>query len=188
MDSGQHARVQSPGVLRRFFDLLGWVALTCLLTWLMLAYVGQAYGVPSGSMERTIMTGDNVLTEKVSYRFCEPVPGDIITFQDPEVPGRLLLKRCIAVGGQIVDINDEDGLVYVDGVALSEPYTGGLPTYRLASDVSYPYAVPEGCLWMMGDNRTNSQDSRSFGAVPVSSVDARCLLVLWPPEDVGFLE
>ena len=98
-----------------------------------------------------------------------------------------LIKRCIAVGGQTVDINDEDGLVYVDGVALSEPYTRGLPSYTLASDVSYPYTVPEGMMWMMGDNRTNSQDSRYFGAVPVASAEARSVAVLWPLGDAGLL-
>ena len=77
--------------------------------------------------------------------------------------------------------------VYVDGVALREPYTDGLPTYTLASDVSYPYTVPEGMMWMMGDNRTNSQDSRYFGAVSVASAEARSVAVLWPLGDVGLL-
>ena len=188
MDSGRHAAAREPGLLRRFFGLLMWVAFAALMSWLTFAYVGHAYAVPTGSMERTIMTGDHVLAEKVSYRFHDPEPGDIVMFQDPEVPGRLLLKRCIAVGGQTVDINDADGLVYVDGVALSEPYTGGLPTYSLASDVTYPYTVPEGMMWMMGDNRTNSQDSRYFGAVAASSAEARSLAVLWPLGDFGPLE
>ena len=100
----------------------------------------------------------------------------------------LLSGGRIAVGGQTVDINDEDGLVYVDGVALSEPYTRGLPSYTLASDVSYPYTVPEGYLWMMGDNRTNSQDSRFFGAIPVSSVTGRGALVYWPLNDFSLLD
>ena len=131
--------------------------------------------------------GYMLFSEKVSYDFRDPEPGDIVTFQDPEIPGRVLIKRCIAVGGQTVDINDEDGLVYVDGVALREPYTDGLPTYTLASDVTYPYTVPEGMMWMMGDNRTNSQDSRYFGAVPVASAEARSVAVLWPLGDAGLL-
>lgn len=187
MNSGQHAAYQEPGLLRRFFSLLAWVGCTFGLTWLLFAYVGHAYAVPSGSMEQTIMTGDRVLAEKVSYYFRDPQPGEVVMFQDPQVPGRLLLKRCIAVGGQTVDINDEDGLVYVDGVALSEPYTRGLPTYALPGGVAYPYTVPDNMMWMMGDNRTNSQDSRYFGAVPVTSAEARSLFVLWPLEDFGLL-
>lgn len=188
MNSGEHAAVQEPGLLRRFLNLLVWLGFVALMSYLTFAYVGHAYAVPSGSMEQTIMTGDRVLAEKVSYRFRDPEPGDIVMFQDPEIPGRLLLKRCIAVGGQTVDINDDDGLVYVDGAALSEPYTGGLPTYSLANGVSYPYTVPEGMMWMMGDNRTNSQDSRFFGAIPVSSVTGRGALVYWPLNDFSLLD
>lgn len=187
MNSGEHAAYQKPGILRRFFGLLAWTGFVALLSWLTFVYVGHAYAVPTGSMEKTIMTGDRVLAEKVSYYLRDPEPGDIVMFEDPDIPGRLLLKRCIAVGGQTVDINDEDGLVYVDGVALREPYTDGLPTYTLASDVSYPYTVPEGMMWMMGDNRTNSQDSRYFGAVSVASAEARSVAVFWPLGDVGLL-
>mgnify|MGYP002149906743 CR=1 FL=1 len=127
------------------------------------------------NLARAMITGDKRA----------PEPGDIVMFEDPDIPGRLLLKRCIAVGGQTVDINDEDGLVYVDGVALREPYTDGLPTYTLASDVSYPYTVPEGGLWVMGDNRTNSQDSRYFGAIKESSVTGKAIFIYWPLTDVG---
>ena len=187
MDSGQHAEPRRSGAFRTILSLLVMVAFVFGLSWVLRTYVFQAYEIPSGSMEETIMVGDMVFSEKVSYYFRDPEPGDIVTFQDPEIPGRVLIKRCIAVGGQTVDINDEDGLVYVDGVALREPYTDGLPTYTLASDVSYPYTVPEGMMWMMGDNRTNSQDSRYFGAVSVASAEARSVAVLWPLGDVGLL-
>lgn len=187
MDSGQHANRQSPGILRTFISLIVMVAFVFGLSWLLRTYVFQAYEIPSGSMEETIMTGDMVFAEKVSYYFREPEPGDIVTFQDPEIPGRVLIKRCIAVAGQTVSFNDADGLVYVDGVALSEPYTEGKPSYTLASDITYPYTVPEGMIWVMGDNRTNSQDSRYFGAIPVSSVTGRGALVYWPINSFGLL-
>nr|WP_267472327.1 signal peptidase I [Eggerthella lenta] len=106
-------------------------------------YVGHAYAVPTGSMEKTIMTGDRVLAEKVSYYLRDPEPGDIVMFEDPDIPGRLLLKRCIAVGGQTVDINDEDGLVYVDGVALREPYTAACPRTRLPATSPTPTRCPK---------------------------------------------
>ena len=167
MDSGQHADRQSPGILRTFLSLLVMVAFVFGLSWVLRTYVFQAYEIPSGSMEETIMVGDMVFSEKVSYYFRDPEPGDIVTFQDPEIPGRVLIKRCMA---------------------LSEPYTRGLPSYTLASDVSYPYTVPEGYLWMMGDNRTNSQDSRFFGAIPVSSVTGRGALVYWPLNDFSLLD
>ena len=146
MDSGQHADRQSPGILRTFVSLLVMVAFVFGLSWVLRTYVFQAYEIPSGSMEETIMVGDMVFSEKVSYYFRDPEPGDIVT------------------------------------------YTRGLPSYTLASDVSYPYTVPEGYLWMMGDNRTNSQDSRFFGAIPVSSVTGRGALVYWPLNDFSLLD
>ena len=146
--------------------------------------------VPTGSMENTIMTGDRVYAEKVSYLFRDPQPGDIVTFQDPEIPGRVLIKRCIAVGGQTVDL--VDGRVVVDGVARDEPYTRGLPSEPLKTalgvEVSYPYTVPEGHLWVMGDNRTNSNDSRYFGAVDEDTLTGRAALVYWPFNNFGLLD
>ena len=80
--------------------------------------------------------------------------------------------------------------MYVDGVALSEPYTHGLPSDPFAStlvDIAYPYTVPEGEIWVMGDNRTNSKDSRYFGSVKEKSVTGRVCLVYWPFGDFGVL-
>ena len=143
MDSGQHADRQSPGILRTFLSLLVMVAFVFGLSWVLRTYVFQAYEIPSGSMEETIMVGDMVFSEKVSYYFRDPEPGDIVTFQDPEIPGRVLIKRCIAVGGQTVDINDEDGLVYVDGVALSERYSASCPRRRLPATSPTPTLCPK---------------------------------------------
>lgn len=190
MDSGQHAERQSPGILRTFVGLVIMVAFVLGLSWLLRTFVFQAYEIPSGSMEQTIMTGDMVLSEKVSYYVRDPEPGDIVTFQDPEIPGRILIKRVIAVGGQTVDINDSDGLVYVDGAPLSESYTEDKPSYRLSNSIagiSYPYTIPEGRLWVMGDNRTNSQDSRYFGTIDEDAVTGRGAFVYWPFTDIGLL-
>lgn len=187
MDSGQHADHQRPGILRTFVSILAMIAFVVGLSWVLHTYVYQAYGIPSGSMEETIMTGDMVFAEKVSYSFRDPQPGEIVTFDDPSIPSRTLIKRCIAVAGQTVDI-DESGVLYIDGVAQDEPYTQGQPTYPLSnSTVTFPYTVPEGYIWVMGDNRTNSQDSRYFGAIPVSSVTARGVLVYWPLNHAGLL-
>lgn len=191
MDSGQHADRPRSGFLRTLLSLVGLVAAVIILSQALRAFVFQAYEIPSGSMETTIMAGDMVFSEKVSYYFRDVEQGDIVTFQDPLSPGRILIKRVIATGGQTVDINDEDGLVYVDGVPLDEPYTNGLPSYRLANsvaNVTYPYTVPEGELWVMGDNRTNSQDSRYFGSIDRDSVTGRGALIYWPLNDFGLLE
>lgn len=175
------------GFLRAMVSLAVMVAFVLGLSWLLRTYVFQAYEIPSGSMEETIMTGDMVFAEKVSYYFREPEAGDIVTFADPEIPGRILIKRCIATAGQTVAV-DESGTLYIDGVAQVEPYVNGLPSYPLKSDISYPYTVPDGYIWVMGDNRTNSQDSRFFGAISVSSVTGRGALVYWTLSDIGLLE
>ncbi len=155
---------------------------------LLKAFVFHAYEIPSASMEETIMTGDLVFSEKVTYYFNDPVPGDIVTFEDPEVPSRTLIKRVVATEGQKVNL--VDGAVYVDGEKLDEPYTDGQPSYPLNSsfsgeNVKYPYTVPAGEVWVMGDNRTNSQDSRYFGSIPASSISGRAVFTYWPPSSIG---
>lgn len=184
MDSGMHAETEKHGCLRSIGSIVGTVVLVIVLAWALTTFVFGAYSIPSGSMEDTIETGDMIFSEKVSYYFRDPEAGDIVTFEDPQIAGRILVKRVIATGGQTVDL--VDGQVVVDGVALDEPYTDGKPSYPLSSStVTYPYTVPEGYLWVMGDNRTNSQDSRFFGAVPEDSVTGRGVFVYWPLNRIG---
>lgn len=185
MNSGQHADGNRRSPARTVLGFAVMVVFVIALSQGLKAFVFQAYEIPSGSMEQTIMTGDMVFAEKVSYYFREPEPGDIVTFQDPEVPGRILIKRCIATAGQTVSV-DTTGTLTIDGVPQSESYVNGLPSYPLKnSSITYPYTVPDGYIWVMGDNRTNSQDSRYFGAVKVSSVTGRGAFVYWPLSDLG---
>jgi signal peptidase I len=176
-----------PDPLLRVARWLFETALVTLLAFLaamgIRASIAEAVYVPSGSMESTIMTWDRALVEKITYRFRDPVPGEIVTLDDPSGRYEMLIKRVIAVGGQTVDIRD--GIVLVDGMALVEPYTRGLPTYP--DTLEMPVRIPEGHVWLMGDNRTDSTDSRGFGPQPVSAVNARALAVYWPLEHVGRL-
>ena len=186
----QHAEAQPSNVMRSILGIVIMIAIVAAITLCLRTFVFVPYEIPSGSMEDTIMTGDMVFSEKVSYYFRSPEPGDIVTFEDPEVPGRTLIKRVIAVGGQTVEV--VGGKVVVDGVELDEPYTEGKESYafnRTAAGVNvyYPFTVPEGSVWVMGDNRTSSQDSRYFGAIPVSSITGRAALVYWPISDIGLL-
>ena len=146
-------------------------------------FVAEVYIEPSGSMLETIQEGDRLVGEKVSYHFRDPEAGEVVTFDDPLQPGTTLIKRVIATGGQTVEL--KDGKVYVDGTPRAESYTLGKPSEPLQTpyDITYPYTVPDGCVWVMGDNRTNSKDSRYFGAVPVDSVSSRATFIFWPPSD-----
>ena len=188
MDAGKHADKKKPFFLRNIISLVVMIVLVIGFSTLLRIFVLQGYTIPSGSMEDTLMTGDTIFAEQLSYYFRGIEPGDIVTFQDPEIPGRILVKRCIAVGGQTVDL--KGGQVYVDGVAQTEPYTLGKPSdplARTAVTITYPYTVPVGKIWVMGDNRTNSQDSRYFGAIDTSSVFGRAYMVYWPLEHLHVL-
>ncbi len=215
MNSGSHASVEKPGLIRRFISFVIMIAIVLVASWGLRTYVIEPFQVPSSSMEPTIQgheaspgvseVKDMVFAEKLSYRFGTPQRGDIVTFYDPETPSRVLIKRVIATGGQTVnlvkDYTDASGnehyVVYVDGVKLDEPYVARGEDGKIASssplmsangaDISYPYTVPDDCIWVMGDNRENSADSRYFGAVKTSSVFGRAIAIYWPLQDIGLL-
>lgn len=146
-------------------------------------FVVDVYIIPTESMTTTILPDDLVFGEKISYMFSSPSRGDVVTFTDP-IGGKLTyIKRCIAVAGD--EVNLLNGAVYVNGAYQDEPYTQGRPSYPLTEaneigHIEYPYVVPEGTIWVMGDNRTNSNDSRYFGPVPLENVSARGICVFWP--------
>jgi signal peptidase I len=175
---------KSGGAIRWLLETVAMVALAFLLAQGIKAYVLQPFVVPTGSMETTIMTGDRVLSEKISYYFEDPQTGDIVVFDDPQGRHPQLIKRVIATEGQTVDI--ADGVVLVDGEALSEPYLDGVTTEPGSEPL--PITIAEGQVWLMGDNRPNSGDSRFIGAQPVSSVNARAFATYWPLDRIGLLE
>lgn len=167
------------------------IALPIFIALFVHAFVMEAFIVPTGSMLNTIQLNDRVWSEKVSYHFRSPQKGDVILFKSPAEEGVTLLKRVIATEGQTVDL--VDGKVVVDGEVLDEPYVEDRPSYPLTrfapgvEPLSYPLVVPEGHLWLMGDNRTNSLDSRYYGPIPTSSVVARAFCTYWPPEHIRTL-
>lgn len=181
---------EEKGGLSTFASFLIMIATVLVAYFGLRTFVVGTYEIPSGSMLDTIQIGDRVFSEKVSYYFRDPEQGDIITFADPENPQRTLIKRVIAVGGQTVDL--KDGYVYVDGKKLDEPYTEGKQSLPLNTaygvSITYPYTVPDGYLWVMGDNRTNSADSRYFGAVSKDSVTGHANFTFWPLNRIGILD
>jgi len=145
------------------------------------AFVVEPIGVPTASMSPTLPPGDSVLVNKVSYRFGEPQRGDIIVFHRPG-NGELMLKRIVAVGGDRVGI--EDGVLHVNGHAVPERYVD----HRTVDSVYYgPVRVPPASVFVMGDQRANSIDSRAFGAIPRRRIVGRVDLRIWPPSQLGAL-
>lgn len=174
-------------------SILEWIVIFVLVFAFFLfirTFVVEPYRVPTGSMEPTIEAGDQVIAQKVTLNLGRGVSrGDIVVFKNPDGTSDhdILVKRVIATEGQTVDL--VDGVVYVDGEPLDEPYAQG-SSYPLASQapgvsVGFPFTVPEGCVWMMGDNRENSADSRYFGAVPEDDLIAVVIFRYWPLDRFG---
>ena len=147
------------------------------LRWL----VAELFLVPSGSMEPTLNAGDHVLVDKLAYRSGRPARGDLIVFHRPRT-GEIMLKRVVAVAGDQVGI--EDGVLHVNGRARAEPFVD----HRQVDSVYFgPVGVPRGDVFVMGDQRGNSVDSREFGPVPVTRIVGRAELRVWPPGRIGNL-
>lgn len=159
------------------------IALAFLLAQGIKTFVVQPFVIPTGSMEPSIMAGDRVLAEKVSLRFREPRLGEIVVFDDPTGRHPQLIKRVIAVGGQTVDI--EEGRVLIDGQVLEEAYVHGKTTD--AGTVPLPLTLDDDQVWLMGDNRPNSGDSRFMGPIPESLVRGRAFSIYWPLDRISTL-
>lgn len=177
-------------------EIIRWIILLVVVVLIALGlrrFVIEPYNIPSGSMIDTIEIGDIVMAQKVTLELGkEPEVGQIVTFYNVEGEvddkGKTIvyIKRVIATAGQTVDLRD--GYVYIDGEKQEESYTDGQPSYDLNSGIEYPFTVSEGCIWVMGDNRTNSSDSRWFGEVPIENVNGIALFRYWPLNRIGGLD
>lgn len=156
------------------YDIYDWAesalfSLVCVF--LIFVFVGRIASVNGESMEPTLQNGERVISSRLFYT---PAYGDIVVVTMPnDRDNEPLIKRIIATEGQTVDIDFEMGMVYIDGVALEEPYTMA-PTYEPRYDyIQFPQTVPEGHVLVMGDNRNNSWDGRAVG---IGMVDERYIL------------
>jgi signal peptidase I len=167
------------------WDTLQAVVLAVVLALLIRHFVVETYKVDGQSMEPTLQNGERLLVNKFIYRFTPPRPGQIIVFRPP-IPGERqdFVKRVIAVGGQTVSM--QDGVVYVDGQPQPEPYLP--PTWRDHYSMP-PVTVPPGYVFVLGDHRAASEDSRYFPTkfVPLSSIRGEAVLVWWPPGEFHLL-
>lgn len=152
-----------------------------LLSLVIITFVVQAFYIPSGSMEPTLMVDDRILVAKFVYRF-EPVHrGDVVVFRYPLNPQRDFVKRVIGLPGDRVQL--QDGVVHLDGNVLSEK------GYTIKPDFGNygPVTVPASHYFVLGDNRNNSEDSRFFGYVPGGNVIGKAIFIYWPLPRVGFV-
>jgi signal peptidase I len=175
----------APGAVRNLVEWAAIIAGALLVALVVKTFLFQVFLIPSDSMFPELVQQDRVVVNKLSYRTGEVERGDLIVFRRPPsaMPSDIndLIKRVVATGGETVSV--EDGRVHVDGRPLEEPY---LPEGVRTSEMA-PVEVPEGQLWVMGDNRGNSQDSRYFGPISDDLVVGRAFVKLWPLNDVGGL-
>jgi signal peptidase I len=157
-------------------ELKSWILIILVafvLSFLIRYYIIQPYRVDMTSMVNTLHPDDLVLVDKLSYRFHLPRRGDVIVFQPPIDTKDKYIKRVIGLPGETIEVSNN--VVYVDGKPLNEPYMytpmlGDMP----------PTKVPSDSVFAMGDNRSVSLDSRSFGPVKISSIVGKAVVVYWP--------
>lgn len=204
MDVPSSAEPQKPS--RSFFSELPGLLLAALLVAVLIkTFIVQPFYIPSGSMIPTLEVNDRVMVLKLSYQWSDPARGDIVVFENPyapeadeSIPEAMvrsvlealgirtstyddLIKRVVATGGEEIVITGNQ--IYVDGVRLEEPFLA--PGVQM-SDVG-PLVVPEDHVFVMGDNRNSSSDSRVFGPVPESEIIGRAVLRIWPLDRISGL-
>ncbi len=196
--SGTRRSARTKSTLREYVEA---IVLAILLTVVIRGLVVQAFRIPTGSMENTLLVGDFLFVNKVVYgseidigaaghrviyyRFPavrQPHRGDVIVFRYPDDPSRDFIKRCVAVEGQTVQIKDK--VLYVNDQPRVEPYIihsddKTLPATISARDNFGPMVVPKGHIFMMGDNRDNSHDSRFWGPLPLNLIKGKAMIIYW---------
>ena len=170
-------------------EILSWVfyiAFVLVLTWVIITFVGQRTRVDGRSMMNTLHDGDNLIVEKLSYRFSDPKRFDIIVFP-PTGKKEYYIKRIIGLPGETVQI-DENGNIYINGELLEENY--GAETIQNPGRAAKPITLGDDEYFVMGDNRNNSKDSRSeeVGNVKRSQIIGRAWLRIWPLNKFGLLK
>lgn len=163
------------------------LAIALAIAFLIRALIAEPRYIPSDSMLPTLAVGDRVVIEKISYRFHPPTQGDIIVFNPPPQlqllgyrPNQAFIKREIGEPTQTVAVQNHQ--VYINNIPLPENYIAEPPNYELN-----PVEVPEGTLFVMGDNRNNSNDSHLWGFLPQQNVIGRAVFRFWPPNRIGWV-
>ncbi|HMM21437.1 MAG TPA: signal peptidase I [Selenomonadales bacterium] len=158
------------------------ILIAVVLAFFIRYFIVELYMVEGPSMRPTLVNGERLVVNKFIYRFKQPVRGEIIVFRFPSDPSRDFIKRVIAIPGDTIEI--KDGRVFVNGQLLNETYI--LEKTR----GSYPLAtVPDGHIFVMGDNRNNSEDSRfaDVGFVPYDLIKGKAVVVFWPLDQMKSL-
>jgi len=169
-------------LVRALREILETVLPALLIALLINVFVGQATRVEGQSMEPNLHTDQRLVVEKMSYRFHGPRRFDVVVLRLPKQGEELLIKRVVGLPGETVEMRD--GFIYINGEKLDEPFDHG----EMRSDRESTVLVPPLHVFVLGDNRNHSNDSRSFGTVPIEDLVGRAWISYWPPEVAGLIE
>ncbi|MCC8139174.1 MAG: signal peptidase I [Lachnospiraceae bacterium] len=173
------------GVVREILSFVIYVAAVVLATFLIIHFVGQRTYVSGSSMENTLSDGDNLIVDKLTYRFSDPQRFDIIVFPYRYEEDTYFIKRIIGLPGETVQI--VDGTIYIDGQVLEESY--GREVIKNAGLAAAPITLGEDEYFVLGDNRNDSTDSRdpSVGVISRDEIIGRAFIRIWPLSKFGIL-
>ncbi len=175
------SKPQAFGWLLRAFREIGETVIPAVVIALFInLFLAQATQVLGQSMEPTLHSSQRVVIEKITYRFHGPRRGDIVVI-DSSNQSEMLIKRVVGLPGETIEV--KNGRVYVDGALLEEDWT-----VRQGGGSYGPRTIPPLHVFVLGDNRGASNDSRNFGPVPIEDIIGHAWISYWPPEDVGFVE
>lgn len=165
------------------FDFMGTIVIAILLSLLVRTYVAEARWIPSESMLPTLKVGDRLIIDKISFKINGVERGDIVVFNIPETADndeKVLIKRVIGLPGETISV--KSGIVYINERSLNEPYI-----FEKPKDDFGPYVIPDDSLFVMGDNRNKSYDSRYWGPLPISNLIGKAEVRYYPLKEIGTL-
>ena len=176
---------KSRGIVGEILSFLLYVADVVGITFLIIHYVGQRTYVSGSSMENTLSDGDNLIVDKITYRFSDPKRYDIIVFPYQYEDNTYFIKRIIGLPGETVQI--VDGTIYINGEVLDESY--GREVMKNSGMAADPITLGEDEYFVLGDNRNDSTDSRdpSVGKIKRNQIIGRAWVRIWPLSKIGIL-
>lgn len=176
-------------VMKEMINTLLYLLVVLCLTYVVVNFVGQRTKVEGASMETTLSDGDNIIVDKITYRFNEPQRYDIIVFPFQYQENTYFIKRIIGLPGETIQI-DLDGTIYIDGEVLKENYGREIIQPEHVGIAIEPVTLGEDEYFVMGDNRNNSSDSRTevVGNILKDDIIGRAWLRIWPLSEIGVLK
>ncbi len=176
-------------VMKEMISTLVYLLGVLCLTWLVITFVGQRTEVDGSSMEPMLSNGDNLIVDKITYRFRDPQRYDIIVFPFKYQENTYYIKRIIGLPGETVQI-DEQGNIYIDGEVLPENYGREIIRPDTVGIATNPIVLGEDEYFVMGDNRNNSTDSRTeiVGNIKREDIIGRAWVRIWPLNKIGILK